>query len=244
MNDLRPKGTFKFFPRLNGQKDLSWTSSRNLINSVLAEALFSSDSLQDRLVRAMAAEQVIPIKEVLECFEFVARIRKDLRSEYMVDLCCGHGLVGMLFALFEPKVTSVTLIDIKEPPSLRKLLSCLLPIAPWIEAKITFQRSRLDNLADIPEGASIVSAHACGLLTDQCIEMAVERKGNVAVLPCCYPKRSCNAPKALQLEFGHERAFDIDRTYGLENAGYHVRWSTIPAVITPMNRILMGMRRS
>ena len=182
MNDLRPKGTFKFFPRLNGQKDLSWTSSRNLINSVLAEALFSSDSLQDRLVRAMAAEQVIPIKEVLECFEFVARIRKDLRSEYMVDLCCGHGLVGMLFALFEPKVTSVTLIDIKEPPSLRKLLSCLLPIAPWIEEKITFQRSRLDNLADIPEGASIVSAHACGRLTDQCIEMAVERKGNVAVL--------------------------------------------------------------
>ena len=243
MNDLKPKGTFKFFPKLNDQEDLSWTSSRKSINSALAEALFSSDSLQDRLVRAMAAEQVIPIKEVLECFEFVARIRKDLRSEHMVDLCCGHGLVGMLFALFERQVKSVALIDKKEPPSLRKLLACLLPIAPWIEEKITFQRSRLDNLAEIPMGTSIVSAHACGLLTDQCIEMAIERKGNVAVLPCCYPKRSCNAPKALQLEFGHERAFDIDRTYRLEHAGYYVRWSTIPAGITPMNRILMGIRR-
>jgi len=244
MNDLKPKGTFKFFPKLNDQEDLSWTSSRKSMKLVLVEALFSSDSLQDRLVRAMAAEQVIPIKEVLECFEFVARIRKDLRSEHMVDLCCGHGLVGILFALFEPKVKSVALIDKREPPSFRRLLACLLPIAPWIEEKITFQRSRLDNLAEIQVGTSIVSAHACGLLTDQCIEMAIERKGNVAVLPCCYPKRSCNAPKALQLEFGHERAFDIDRTYRLENAGYYVRWSTIPVEITPMNRILMGMRRS
>lgn len=244
MNHLKSKGTFKFFPRLNGQKDLSWTSSGKSINSGLAEAHFSSDSLQNRLVGAMAAEQVIPIKEVLECFEFVARIRKDLRSEHLVDLCCGHGLVGMLFAVFEPMVTSVALIDMKEPPSLRELLSCLLPIAPWIEEKIVFQRSRLDNLADIPVGTSVVSAHACGLLTDQCIKMAIERKGNVAVLPCCYPERSCGAPSALQLEFGHERAFDIDRTYRLEKAGYHVRWSTIPAVITPMNRILMGMRRS
>ena len=241
MQDLRPNGTFKFFPSLNHQQDLSWASSRNSLSSAFAETRFGSDSLPDRLVRAITDDRVIPIKEVLECFEFVARIRKDLRSQHMADLCCGHGLVGILLALFERKVQTVMLVDRKEPPSFKKLLACLLPIAPWIAEKVTFQQSRLDHMDKLPMGTSIVSAHACGLLTDQCIQLAIERQGNIAVLPCCYPKRSCPAPTALQREFGQERAFDIDRTYRLEYAGYTVRWTTIPAEITPMNRILMGM---
>ena len=35
-------------------------------------------------------------------------------------------------------------------------------------------------------------------------------------------------------------AYDVDRTYKLIRAGYHVEWSAIPCAITPMNRILIA----
>jgi hypothetical protein len=235
--------TFRFFTQLNELEDLSWASSRKPMNLTLAQHAFASDSLQDQLVRAIATEQAIPIKEVLECFEFVARVRKTVKSASMVDLCCGHGLVGLLFGIFERGVESVLLVDKKQPPSFEKLLNCLIPIAPWIEEKVRFETTRLDNAATMPPtGSSIVSVHACGLLTDRCIDWAIAVEGNVALMPCCYPKRCCTAPQALQTEFGQELAFDIDRTYRLENAGYSVNWPEIPKCITPMNRVIVGKR--
>ena len=50
-------------------------------------------------------------------------------------------------------------------------------------------------------------------------------------------------PAARQAELGTRLAFDIDRTYRLEAAGYRVRWDAIPEEITPMNRVLIGTRR-
>ena len=35
---------------------------------------------------------------------------------------------------------------------------------------------------------------------------------------------------------GEDVAYDVDRTYTMERAGYRVRWREIPAEITPMNR--------
>ncbi len=82
-----------------------------------------------------------------------------------------------------------------------------------------------------------------GRLTDRCLDCAVEVAGAVALMPCCYPDRGCQAPTALQLSLGSRLAFDIDRTYRLEAAGYRVRWDAIPEEITPMNRVLKGTRR-
>ena len=42
---------------------------------------------------------------------------------------------------------------------------------------------------------------------------------------------------------GAPLAFDVDRTYRLERAGYHVRWDAIPEAITPMNRLLVAWPR-
>lgn len=235
---------FQFFRQLNEVGDRSWVASRSRLGRTLAERAFGSDSLQDRLVRALAAARVLPIKEILECGELFERVRDEVRAEQMADLCCGHGLLGILFALFERRVQHVLLLDRHEPPSHAKLLACALQVGPWIEGKVSFRQARIRDVRDVlAPGTAIVSAHACGVLTDQCLDSAIALGGAIAVLPCCYPQRACPAPLAVQLALGHALAHDVDRTYRLEQAGYHVRWTTIPPEITPMNRVLIGRRR-
>ncbi len=235
---------FKFFPQLNDLSKNHWLSSSNSLHLELTDIHFKSDSLQDTLLRAIAAERLLPIKEVLETFEFFARIRKDTKTRFVADLCCGHGLLGILFAMFERKVDRVRLVDKKDPESRHKLLAIATRVAPWVAEKIEHDTSKISVDDDwIEPGCAIVSAHACGVLSDLCIDIAIRSGGPVAILPCCYPRSACRAPLALQTAFGLEAAFDIDRTYRLEAANYRVRWAEIPPEITPMNRVLYAQRR-
>ena len=232
---------FKFFSQLNDLDRVEWLSSRQKFHLGITEKHFNSATLQDKFLQAIAADRLLPIKEVLESFEFFARVRKAVRASVMADLCCGHGLLGILFAMFERDVDRVILIDQNEPESRLKLIAAASKVAPWITAKIDNREAKIDIEDDwIKRDTAIVSAHACGVLSDLCIAIAIKSAGPIAILPCCYPRSACEAPLALQTQLGMETAFDIDRTYRLENAGYSVRWGTIPAEITPMNRILYG----
>ena len=236
--------SFRFFPQLNELRETSWMHSRTNINLTMTDCYFSSDTLQDKFLRAMAEEKILPIKEVLECFEYFSRIRKQTKAACVIDLCCGHGLLGILYAMFERRVERVLLVDKMEPPSRRKLLECASRVAPWINAKIDNKKCKISTESSwLEPGCAVVSAHACGILSDLCIDIATKCGGPLAILPCCYPRKACRAPLALQTAFGLKQAFDIDRTYRLENAGFRVRWSAIPAQITPMNRILMALPR-
>lgn len=235
---------FKFFPQLNDLEKPHWLNSTNTLHSNLAAKYFASDSLQDTFLQAMAAERILPIKEVLEAFELFARIRRPTKSPMVADLCCGHGLLGLLFAMFERKVDRVILIDKKEPESRQKLISLATGVAPWIANKIENWAAKIDvEDPRIESGCAVVSAHACGKLSDLCIEIAIKRRGNLAILPCCYPRSGCQAPLSLQTALGLNTAFDVDRTYRLESAGYRVRWAEIPPEITPMNRIIYAQPR-
>lgn len=236
---------FKFLSQLNDLERTEWMSSRQKFHSEIVNEHFSSDSLQEKFLRAIAAERLLPIKEVLESFEFFARIRKSTRRKTVADLCCGHGLVGILFAMFERGVERVILIDQNEPESRQKLITVASKVAPWITDKIDNRESKISIEDDwIQPDIAIVSSHACGVLSDLCIDIAIKSGGPIAILPCCYPRAACSAPQSLQTQFGLETAFDIDRTYRLEAAGYRVRWGTIPVEITPMNRIVYGTRTS
>jgi hypothetical protein len=216
-------------------------SSHYSINTPTAARYFSSDSLQDRLVRELGRQQVLPVKEILESFEFFQRARKYVRAKSMANLCCGHGLTGILFALFERSVERVMLVDQRELPSYAQVLDCAIRVGPWVEDKVQFKILKMKNTAEhIEPCASIIATHACGSLSDRCIDCALQVQGAIALMPCCYPSRMCAAPAAIHLAFGSELAFDIDRTYRLEAAGYSVRWDAIPKEITPMNRVLLG----
>jgi hypothetical protein len=59
------------------------------------------------------------------------------------------------------------------------------------------------------------------------------------VLPCCHDLESCDAgPLAGWLD--GPLAIDVLRAVRLELCGYRVRTQTIPAEITPKNRLLIG----
>ena len=85
----------------------------------------------------------------------------------------------------------------------------------------------------------IVSSHACGALTDRILARAVEARARVVLMPCCHDASTCDTGG---LEGWVDPALAIDATRGarLRAHGYRVHTQTIPAAITPKNRIRLG----
>jgi hypothetical protein len=232
--------SFRLFTHINraeGRKVLGYTgyidgpSSRH----------FTGDDLAHRFVRAMGELRAVPMKEILESFEFFAAVRREVRREVVIDLCAGHGLVGVLFALYEREVKQVWLVDWRPPASRERVLEAAASVGPWVREKIQLHDRKIETLdGELPVGAAMVSVHACGHRTDRCLDLGMQSGGPMAVMPCCRSKRKSTSSQAVAQHLGHDLAIDIDRTYRLEAAGYHVRWGAIPEVITPQNRVLIG----
>jgi hypothetical protein len=200
---------------------------------------FPGDGLAQRFVRALAKRGAVPMKEVLESFEFFATVRREVRAPQVADLCAGHGLVGALFALYERSVDRVFLVDRKPPPNRLKVMAAAHEVGPWTREKLVERDEPLAECA-LELGTSVVSVHGCGARTDQAIELGLASGGAIAVMPCCRAHRRSRKSPAVAREVGPDLAIDIDRTYRMEAAGYRVRWAEIPEGITPMNRVLVG----
>lgn len=202
---------------------------------------FPGEYLSSVFARELCQRRAMPFKEVLESFEFYACVRNRIRSKSVADLCCGHGLVGILFAMFERDVERVWLIDRKRPASFDLVLAAAQAVAPWTAEKIQYVEAQLKRTPMYVEpGTTILGVHACGSRTDQCIEHAIALRGTVALLPCCRQHRMHPAPDCLKQSLGADVAIDVDRTYRLNAAGYRVRWSSISPQITSQNRVLIG----
>jgi hypothetical protein len=233
---------FRAFKQFNGPSPVSVVASRSTLKPSVAERFFGGDTLHAKIVRSLAEARCLPIKEVVESFEVFERVRKPMRTAVIADLCCGHGLVGLLMAAFERRVEEVHLFDSTIPDNSAQCLAAVARAAPWIDSRIHFHTTSLRRLDEAIPFTSVLATHACGSLTDQSLEIAAERGCPVAATPCCYAKRISQAPPVLVRELGLERAIDTDRTYRLHAAGYHVRWSYIPEPISPMNRVLIASR--
>ena len=234
--------TFKAFRRFNQPELHRLVRVRRLIGRASLD-YFPSSGLPDRIVRSMAARRAVAVKEAFESFEFFERVRRRMKAPVVADLCCGHGLTGILFAVFEPRVERVILLDHRCPASYPKILEAVADIAPWIKEKVTYIEDKVERASrHLPRNTSIIAVHACGVRTDRCIDAAIDVGSNLAVMPCCYAQTAVHAPKILRKKLGRPLSTDIHRTYRLESAGYRVDWSEIPVEITPMNRILVGMR--
>jgi len=85
----------------------------------------------------------------------------------------------------------------------------------------------------------VVSAHACGTLTDLIIDKAVEQHARVAVLPCCHDV-GASSTGGLQGWMDKPLAVDTVRALKLRSKGYQIVTQKIPGDITPKNRLLMG----
>ena len=67
----------------------------------------------------------------------------------VVDLCCGHGLTGILFAVFERRVQKVLLVDAVCPPAHRAILAAAVEVAPWAADKVRFVEAPLAAVCDV-----------------------------------------------------------------------------------------------
>ena len=182
--------TFKAFPHLN-KTPPEYASRSRLKLADFAKVYFPDDSLEHRLIRALGETKDIGPKEVLESFEFYARVRRRIRAPAMADLCCGHGLVGLLFAVLQRDVERVSLIDSQQSKGSRAILEAVQYVAPWVVSKVMWIESEVEDMAShLAPGVSLTAVHACGQLTDHCIEIAKGLGSRIAVMPCCYGPRT------------------------------------------------------
>lgn len=232
--------TFKAFRRFNDPALARLAGLRRRIASDDAH-IFGGDGLPDRIAAALVRRRAIDLKEIFESFEVFERTRRRLRRAHVVDACAGHGLTGMLYAVFEPRVESVTLVDMSRPQSHAIVRECIGAVAPWAVEKTRYLEQKLQHVEpEIAHGAAVVAVHACGVRTDRAIDLALAVGGPIAALPCCYSRTATSAPRAFHKALGREVATDVHRTYRLEGAGYQVDWHSIPEVITPMNRLIVA----
>jgi hypothetical protein len=155
-----------------------------------------------------------------------------------VDLAAGHGLLGQILLLMDPGLSCALAVDRRIPDSATLLSAELESEWPRLTGKVTFLETDLEEVPLLPDDI-VVSAHACGRLTDLVLERAVAARCRVAVLPCCHDLRNGELG-GLQGWLDGPLAVDVVRAALLRSHGYRVHTQTIPAEITPKNRLLMA----
>jgi hypothetical protein len=200
-------------------------------------SLFSSDSLFDRIARAVCRAGTLPRKELYESWETARRVRRRYRGGRVVDLACGHGLLAHIMLILDNGSEGLA-IDAKIPKNAGKLSLSLLERWPRLENRIHYRQMRIQDVQINPDDL-VVSAHACGGLTDLIIDTAVSANARLAVLPCCHNLKT-GATGNLSNWMDGSLAIDTVRALSLASRGYKITTQKIPGTITPKNRLLMG----
>jgi methyltransferase family protein len=201
---------------------------------------FSGDTLFERLGRVVCAAGCVPRKELHEAWEVGRRTRRICRGGRVIDVGGGHGLLAHVMLLLDDSSPEAYVVERAVPPSARALHAVLSAEWPRIRRRVTFVSSDIGDFT-LQAGDIVVSCHACGALTDEILERAVAVRAAVAVLPCCHDFERCHAG-SLSGWMDRSLAIDTMRAVRLEQHGYRVWTQTIPAAITPKNRLLIGIR--
>ena len=199
---------------------------------------FPSESLFDRIGRAVCHAGCLPRKELFEAWEVARRTRRLFRGGRVVDLCAGHGLLACVMVLLDDTSPSAVAVDTSVPPSSATVRRALIAQWPRLADRVSDVAA---DIEDVRIGADdvVVSSHACGRLTDRVLAAAMAARARVAVLPCCHDFDSSDA-SMLGGWMDGALAIDAARAVRLSDHGYHVRTQTIPATITPKNRLLIA----
>ncbi len=211
--------------------------SRNVLNRHTAQR-FTGDTLFARIARAVCEAECLPRKELYEAWETAKRVRRHMRGGTVIELAAGHGLLAAILLILDDSSATATCIDIKQPPSQERVLAALAARWPRLHGRIRFRIAPMAATETRPTDL-LVSVHACGELTDQVLDLAINGRTRVAVLPCCHDLRNCDKSDFSAWMDG-PLAVDTARAVRLQQAGFQVRTAKIPAEITPKNRLLMG----
>ena len=178
-----PPRTLRAFPQLD-PKQMPVDPHTRSKTGTAARGQFTGNRLNDKLALALIDARVLPFKELLESFEVFEHIRRRVRAPQVVDLCCGHGLVGMLYGIHHRDVERVRLVDRRRPESVDRILAALDPVAPWLRPRSRLKPAPSPTTIDPP--AAILGIHACGTATDAVIDQALPGiRSRPAMLPSC-----------------------------------------------------------
>jgi hypothetical protein len=166
------------------------------------------------------------------------RVRRLFRGGRVVDLGGGHGLLAQVMLVLDNSSPNAVVVDTALPPSGARVCAALVEAWPRLAGRVEFVASPLENVR-LHGTDVVVSSHACGDLTDRVLDVAAAAGASVAVLPCCHDLATCDSG-ALGGWVDRPLAIDILRAIRLERQGYRVWTQTIPAAITPKNRLLLG----
>ena len=199
---------------------------------------FAGDTLFDRVGRALCPAGVLPRKELYEAWEVARRTRRRFRGGRVMDMAAGHGLLAHLMVLLDDSSPRAVAVDTRLPPSAAAVQAALVEAWPRLLNRVALVAAPLDDVS-LHEDDVVVSSHACGTLTDTILEHVITARTRVAVLPCCHDARACDAG-GLTGWLEPSLAIDVRRAERLSRHGYHVWTQTIPASITPKNRLLIA----
>lgn len=205
---------------------------------------YPGDGLLDALGRAICTVDCLPRKELHEAWEMATRVRTWLASTptgRLVDLCAGYGLLAQVLLLLDTDPRSTALaVDIRLPKNHVLVHDAVITAFPILAGRVTFQRARLE---DVALGASdvIVSAHACGTLSDAVLSRAAAVGAHVALLPCCHLTKW---RPDLDARADPDARMDEERATWLVERGYEVTVDAIPANVSAKNRLLLGRPRA
>ena len=76
---------------------------------------FPSDSLFDKIARAVCRAGTLPRKELYESWETARRVRRRYRGGRVVDLACGHGLLAHILLILDKESDQALAVDTKIP---------------------------------------------------------------------------------------------------------------------------------
>jgi hypothetical protein len=199
---------------------------------------FSGGTLFDRLGRAVCHAGCLPRKELYEAWEVARRVRRLFRGGRIVDMGGGHGLLAQALLILDDTSPAALVVDRTLPPSAAKLHEALVQVWGRIGGRVEFVSAGLDQV-EVRGSDLVVSSHACGSLTDVVLDRAAAARARVAVLPCCHHLRTGDTGE-LSGWVDRATAIDIVRAVRLGQCGYRIWTQTIPAAITPKNRLLIG----
>jgi len=216
-------------------------SSKNRLTAQ-QQSLFPGNNLFDKIARAVCRAGTLPRKELYETWEMAKRIRRRYRGGRVLDLACGHGLLAHILLILDDSSKTAIAVDNKIPLNAPTLSNALVASWPRLKDRIMYKEMDIQEIAILPDDM-VVSAHACGSLTDLIIAKATEQHARVAVLPCCH---NLDESSTGGLEGWMEKTLAVDavRAMKLRAKGYQIVTQKIPNDITPKNRLLMGEYKS
>lgn len=200
---------------------------------------FPGETLFDRIGRAVCQAGCLPRKELYEAWEVARRARRRFRGGRVVDLGAGHGLLAQIMLILDDTSPAAIAVDATLPASCAKLHAALVEAWPRLRDRVAFEEQALESIQLAP-GDVVVSSHACGALTDVVLDRAVAVGARVAVLPCCHHVTGGGDSADLSGWLDGPLAIDVMRAVRLEQQGYRVWTQSIPANVTPKNRLLLA----